>query len=184
MARRPSPAQGRFDLPVAEPHPDDRPHPSGRSPRSNTSTQPADQPDLFSVSPPRPTPPPAPQRASESVRFTLSPVRIRQFIAAAGSNTIDHWLYYCTDDDAIARTVLENGLTPDPDDPPTLREAGAVTSWLARFDEDSQDDPDGGEPVIFRLRRSIVREAIEPDPDAPQQPGKRHYLLAGDRQDD
>ncbi|NHN83223.1 hypothetical protein GOB93_01015 [Acetobacter musti] len=187
MARRSSSAQGRFDLAETESGPD-KPSPPARV--RNTPPPLPEQPDLFSLpvtqAGPAPDKPaqPAPERIPEPVRFILSPVRLRQFIATAGSNAIDHWLYYCTDDNDDARMVQEQGLTPDRETPPVLREAGAVTAWLAHFDEDGQDETGTGEPVIFRVRRSLVRTAIETDPDASQQPGKRHYLLAGDKQDD
>ncbi|NHO33452.1 hypothetical protein [Acetobacter fallax] len=151
-----------------------------------------DHPDLFSAPPSAPILPAGPpepnlpeHKTTEPVYFVLSPVRIRQFIATASSNTLDHWLYYCTDDTGGAREAHANGLIPNADEPPILREAGAVTSWLAHFDEDGPDDDmEAGEPTIFRLRRSLVRSVIETDPDAPQQPGKRHYLLTGDRLSD
>lgn len=200
MVRRRTPVQGLFDLPEEKAESAQAALRTTPKRATRVPTPILEQPDLFSLPPADPAPDqpsgarpltkaarPEPVRRepmpSEPVRFMPTRVRLSQFIATAGTASLDPWLYYCVRDPAEAHAILASGLRPDRTAPPVLREAGATVAWLASLSEDDEDEDadDAPPPLLLRLRRNIVQNAMEPDPDAPQQPGSRMFLLTGDR---
>ncbi|WP_143217328.1 hypothetical protein [Acetobacter sp. DsW_063] len=147
----------------------------------NTTTK---APPIAQPSGPAPLPPSLSQsRNRESVRFLPAPVSLRQFAASAQPDAADVWLYVCCDDETEARALVEDGLSPDRDAPPALREAGAALAWLAERQENAETGAMDA-PALLRLRRAVMERAIEIDPDGSRTEGLRVWLLTGDRDDD
>lgn len=144
----------------------------------------AEAPPTAQVSAPTPLPSSLPKsRNREPVRFLPAPVPLKQFAASTRPDAADVWLYVCCEDEAEARAIVEDGLSPDRDAPPALREAGAALAWLAERQENAETGAVDA-PALLRLRRAVMERAIEIDPDGPQTEGLRIWLLTGDRDDD
>ncbi|NHO55104.1 hypothetical protein GOB87_14315 [Acetobacter estunensis] len=156
--------QEQLPLPFPE-QPPTPARPRVQKPVTAEAASPA-EPDLFSAPPPR--------TLSRPVGFPLSPVSLHQFRQTATPATVDTWLYYGVTDPSLTGRLLEDGLLPDRADPPLLREAGAALRWLADLDEELLAE---GRVVLFRLRRKLVRDVMELDPDGSSEPGARGYFL-------
>ncbi|MFT9017627.1 hypothetical protein [Acetobacter malorum] len=132
------------------------------------------QTDLFTHPlPPRPRPP---RTHLDTAELRLSAVPATGFSPQA---TPDSWLYLVTEPDTASQ-FLADGLPLRKTHPLLLTERGGVAHWLTKM----TDDPPGLfaiTPVVLRLRRTMVSEWLEPDPDHSAEFSAPCYLLSGSR---
>ncbi|WP_367160834.1 hypothetical protein ABUE34_06420 [Kozakia baliensis] len=125
--------------------------------------------DLFDR-PPSPPPPPPPRTHISPEEAPLTLVSLRE--AATMAKAADQFLYMVARQDEAAIWQSE-GLKLDPRAPLGLAERPAVLPWLQR---EMENDADEG-LCVLRVRRALLNEWLEPDPDQSAQFGAMCYLL-------
>lgn len=183
MTSKPGRPPVQFDLLGAQPgkraHKADADRPQRTTPARRSPRPKAENPlqtDLFAHPlPPRPKPPRTHLDAEE---LRLSAVPASGFSPQAAP---DSWLYLVEEPDTASQ-FLTNGLPLRKSHPILLTERGGVAHWLTKM----TDDPPGlfaTTPVVLRLRRAMVAEWLEPDPDHTAEFSAPCYLLSGSRQE-
>ncbi|MCG4273081.1 hypothetical protein [Acetobacter senegalensis] len=182
--RRSPSRQRQFKLPVDLP--EQKPASSSTEPRSHrknstqqtkvpaqdTPTPPASpQTDLFSYPFPPPPAPPRTHFTAEELRLSYSPPQ-----SFTPRTAPDSWLYFVTDREE-AHHLLHSGLHLTRKAPLLLTERNGVCAWLEKMAE----DPAGPAafPCVLRLRRTMVADMLEPDPDHSAEFSAECYLLSG-----
>mgnify|MGYP003362843115 FL=1 len=131
---------------------------------------PATQPDLFTVPPPR-----ARRRLTYLDITALGLGRVDMGTLRAGTGP-DGYLYHVTTQEGLDTIQARGTLVFSERAPLVLTERTGVAAWLADMME--HDAPDGP-PVIFRVRRFMVDDLLENDPDRTRGYGVSFYLLTG-----
>ncbi|MCX2567100.1 hypothetical protein OQ496_11625 [Acetobacter suratthaniensis] len=114
------------------------------------------QADLFSL-----PLPPLPRTVFLPEEIRLSPVAVASLSGRAGE---DGFLYLVETQGRAAR-LLEHGLPLSRRTPLMLTERGGVVPWLAWLDETRAEEQESGPGMVLRLRRAMVAEALEAEPD-------------------
>ncbi|MCE2575756.1 hypothetical protein [Komagataeibacter sp. FNDCR2] len=155
-----------------------RPRPRGETPPPVTS--PAGQSDLFAAAQP-----PARRVLTylDIAALGLGMVSISSLHAGAGP---DGYLYHVTTRDGMDTIHARGTVVFSRRAPLVLTERPGVAAWLADMVEHDAPGPDGppdsapGErPVIFRVRRFMIDDLLENDPDRTRRYGVPFYLLTG-----
>lgn len=134
------------------------------------------QTDLFAGPlPPRPR---LPRTHLEPEELRLSAVPASEFTPQAAP---DSWLYLVTDADTASQ-FLAHGLPLRKAHPITLAERGGIRHWLMKITDESAG-LFAEAPVVLRLRRAMVADLLEPDPDHSAEFSAPCYLLSGSRQE-
>ncbi|PYD46792.1 hypothetical protein [Novacetimonas pomaceti] len=153
--------------------PPPRKPPARRPPPANAAI--AGQDDLFA----RPLPPvPAPPRVVthlQGAEVNLGPVPLRQFGPSDGA---DGYFYHVTTQQQ-AEDMLAHGISISPRAPLRLTERHGVMPWYAAMAEDMEAVSDEGGVAILRLRRFMVHDLVENDPDHTRAWGVPCYFLTG-----
>ncbi|MFT8885138.1 MAG: hypothetical protein ABF946_02875 [Acetobacter papayae] len=128
------------------------------------------QADLFS----QPLPPlPRTVFLPEEVR--LSPVAV----ASLGGRSGEDGCLYLVATQIRAARLLEQGLPLSRRAPLMLTERAGVVPWLAWLSETGAEEQDAGPGVVLRLRRAMVAEMLESDPDHTAAFSAPCYWLSG-----
>lgn len=98
-------------------------------------------------------------------------------LAAIYTKEADNFLYHIADA-PVASVLLQKGLPLNKRHPLMLTEQNGISPWLAKISEYMQDHA-AQEAVILRLRRVMVEDALEPDPDHTAEFASNCYLLSG-----
>lgn len=112
-------------------------------------------------------------------RFLPDEIRLTRIssLAATCSKETDDFLYHVADV-PMASLFLQEGLPLNTRHPLMLTEQNGLGAWLSKIAD--YDPDDFSEPaVILRLRRVMVEDALEPDPDHTAEFASRCYLLSG-----
>lgn len=96
--------------------------------------------------------------------------------AATGDGN-DACLYLVTTDEEAAH-FLAHGLKLSRATPIMLTERDGIGPWLAKLAENVTDEAPCSN-VVLRLRRAMVAQALEPEPDHSAEFAARCYLLSG-----
>ncbi|MBE7620726.1 hypothetical protein GL297_14035 [Komagataeibacter sp. FXV2] len=166
---------GELPLPYPPATPrDNGPHPKKRKARQ-PDTPPAGQEDLFA----RPLPPVAvPPRLVthlDAAEVGLSFVPLRQFGPADATDGF----FYIVTTMLQADSMLAEGIAISPRAPVPLTERPGVMAWYADMSEDMDAIADEGGVAILRLRRFMVNDLVENDPDHTRAYGVPCYFLTG-----
>ncbi|WP_140329636.1 hypothetical protein [Acetobacter tropicalis] len=177
------PLQNQFRLPVALPEKKRRPlSPERLCPEKNLKKPPAaaieaaqsgsmHQTDLFSYPfPPLPTSPRT-HFTAEELRLSYSPPQ--HFTPQI---TPDSWLYLVSNKEN-AQHLLSSGVHLAKTEPLLLIERNGVCAWRDKLAEDPATAT--ASPCVLRLRRSMVADMLEPDPDHSAEFSAECYLLTG-----
>ncbi|WP_220790030.1 hypothetical protein [Gluconacetobacter tumulisoli] len=130
---------------------------------------------------PAPVPPPAPPRRQvahlDAAEIQLARVHYR---GLQPSDPPDSYLYHI----ATARDaehMLREGLDLSPRQPLLLTERGGVPYWLSLLVDDADLQAEGPEDdiAVLRLKRFMVDDLIEDDPDSTRSSGTPCYFLTG-----
>ncbi|MBL7237892.1 hypothetical protein IFJ82_00845 [Novacetimonas hansenii] len=167
------------ELPL--PHPPAAPRDNGSVPAPKKRTPrppappPAGQEDLFA----RPLPPvPVPPRRVthlDATEIGLSPVPLRHFGPADATDGF----FYIVTTSSQADAMLAHGLSISPRTPVSLTERPGVMAWYVDMSEDMEAISDEGGVAILRLRRFMVNDLVENDPDHTRAYGVPCYFLTG-----
>ena len=131
---------------------------------------PVGQADLFSF----PFPPlPRTLFLPEEVRLT--PVAVASLGGRVGE---DGFLYLVVTQGRAAR-LLEQGLPLSRRAPLMLTERDGVMPWLAWLNETQSEEPDSELKVVLRVRRAMVADVLEADPDHTAAFSAPCYWLSG-----
>lgn len=128
------------------------------------------QADLFSL-----PLPPLPRTVFLPEEVRLSAVAVASLGGHAGE---DGFLYLVVTQGRAAR-LLEHGLPLSRRAPLMLTERGGVVPWLAWLNDTRSEEPDTEAGAVLRLRRAMVAEALEPDPDHTAAFSAPCYWLSG-----
>lgn len=166
-----------LDLPLS--HPPAVPRDTGPAPTKRKARQPdtppAGQEDLFA----RPLPPVAtpPRRVThlDAAEVGLSFVPLRQFGPADAADGF----FYIVTTARQADSMLANGIDISPRAPMPLTERPGVMAWYTDLSEDMDAIADEGGVAILRLRRFMVNDLVENDPDHTRAYGVPCYFLTG-----
>lgn len=156
-----------------------RPRPKGETPPP-VAAAPGRQADLFAA------PPPPARRVLtylDIAALGLGMVNPRSLQAGAGP---DGYLYHVTTRAAMDTIQARGTVVFSRRAPLVLTERPGVAAWLADMMEHDMPGPDGppdsapgNGPVIFRLRRFMIDDLLENDPDRTRQYGVPFHLLTG-----
>ncbi|GCD50540.1 hypothetical protein NBRC106471_2096 [Acetobacter pasteurianus subsp. pasteurianus LMG 1262 = NBRC 106471] len=108
----------------------------------------------------------------EEIRLTRIPS-----LAATHTGKEGNFLYHITDA-PVASALLQKGLPLNKHHPLMLTEQNGISAWLAKISEYIQGNA-SEKAVILRLRRAMVEDALEPDPDHTAEFASNCYLLSG-----
>ncbi|GAA4474871.1 hypothetical protein GCM10023157_02700 [Gluconacetobacter asukensis] len=174
------------ELPLPEPAPRAATQPATRRPRTPRpvrDTTDAGQNDLFAsaaASPPPAAPPKAePTPPRRQVRHldaeTLQLARVH-FRGLQASDPADSYLYHITTEEN-ADAMLRDGLAMSRRHPLLLTERGGVPYWLSLVADD--DDASEADIAVLRMKRFMIDDLIEDDPDSTRSSGSPSYFLTG-----
>nr|WP_232272450.1 hypothetical protein [Komagataeibacter europaeus] len=171
--------KGRMaELPFAAPTRSRKP---GRAPRRTTDAPTApsatDQPDLFAV------PMPGIRHVLtylDIAAIGLARVDVRQLRAGEGA---DAYLYHVTTQADLETIQARGTIVFSPRAPLVLTERPGVPLWLANMMEVMEPDDMAGHiaeiPVVFMVKRFVMDELLEHDPDRTRKYGVSFFLLTG-----
>ncbi|MFT8551374.1 MAG: hypothetical protein ABF739_09855 [Acetobacter okinawensis] len=138
-------------------------------PRPNPTTLPAQQADLFAL----PLPPlPRSRFMPDEIRLSIVPSPEK--LPADGQ---DAFLYMVVSQDT-AQDLMATGLPLDRRAPLMLTERSGIPPWLAKTADTTMGYGEA-RPVVLRLKRALVAQALEPDPDHTAEFATVCYLLSG-----
>ncbi|MFS3134382.1 hypothetical protein ACLRDC_03250 [Gluconacetobacter sacchari] len=165
------------ELPLPEPA-SARPssHPTPRRPRApRPAREPADtgQNDLFAAPPP--TAPPPRRQVTHLDAESLQLARIH-YRGLQASDPADSYLYHITTEEN-AEAILRDGISISRRHPLLLTERGGVPYWLALLADD--DDTGTADVAVLRMKRFMIDDLIEDDPDSTRSSGSPGYFLTG-----
>ncbi|MCE2565376.1 hypothetical protein [Komagataeibacter sp. FNDCF1] len=134
------------------------------------------QPDLFA----------APQVAGSRLTYldnaTLGLARVDMRGWRPGDGP-DSYLYHVTQRDGMATIEARGTIVFSPRAPLVLTERPGVGPWLANMMEVMEPDEIAGHsdetPVVFRVKRFVIDELLEHDPDRTRRYGVSFFLLTG-----
>ena len=138
-------------------------------PRTVSPTPPAQQADLFTL-----PLPPLPRLRFMPDEIRLSFVPSPEKIQPTGE---DAFLYMVVSH-AHAQHLMATGLPLDPRAPLMLTERAGIPPWLAKTADTTVYDTQNM-PVVLKLKRSLVAQALEPEPDHTAEFATACYLLCG-----
>lgn len=169
---------GMGELPFA-PLPRAR-RPRRRLPGPDTTPSPASpalpQPDLFAA------PAAAGRRLTylDNAALGLARVNMRGWRADGAP---DSYLYHVTQHDGMDLIEARGTVVFSPRAPLVLTERPGVAPWLANMMEVMEPDGVSGHsgeiPVVFRVKRFLIDELLEQDPDRTRRYGVSFFLLTG-----
>lgn len=137
--------------------------------RPNPTTLHAQQADLFA----QPLPPlPRSRFMPDEIRLSIVPSPEK--LPADGQ---DAFLYMVVPQH-LAQDFMVTGLPLDRRAPLMLTERSGICPWLAKT-ADTTTGYDEARPVVLRLKRALVAQALEPDPDHTAEFAAVCYLLSG-----
>ncbi|MDE7547675.1 hypothetical protein PY793_06715 [Acetobacter fabarum] len=138
-------------------------------PRTVSTAPGLQQTDLFAL----PLPPlPRSHFLPDEIRLSLVPAPEK--LQSSGE---DSFLYMVVSQNH-AQHLITNGLPLNRHAPLMLTERGGVPSWLEKIAETTACDAHGM-PVVLRLKRSLVAQALEVEPDHTAEFATPCYLLSG-----
>ena len=177
MAQRPKGRMG--ELPFA-PQPRAR-RPGRRQKPGLDGTPPAvmpavPQPDLFAA------PAPVGRRLTylDNAALGLAQVNMRGWQSGNGP---DSYLYHVTNSNDLETILARGTVLFSPRSPLVLTERPGVALWLANMMEVMEPDTivghSGEIPVVFRVKRFVIDDLLEHDPDRTRRYGVSFFLLTG-----
>lgn len=112
-------------------------------------------------------------------RFLASEIRLTRIpsLATTHAKEADGFLYHIANA-SMASLLLQEGLPLNKRHPLMLTEQNGISAWLAKL-SDYVPDNNSADAVILRLRRVMVEDALEPDPDHTAEFASNCYLLSG-----
>lgn len=112
-------------------------------------------------------------------RFLPSEIRLTRIpsLAATHAKAADGFLYHIANA-SMASLLLQEGLPLSKRHPLMLTEQNGISAWLAKLSEYAPDN-NSADAVILRLRRVMIEDALEPDPDHTAEFASTCYLLSG-----
>lgn len=134
------------------------------------------QPDLFAA------PVAAGHRLTylDNAALGLARVDMRGWRAGEGP---DSYLYHVTQRDEMETIQARGTVLFSPRAPLVLTERPGVAPWLANMMEVMEQDTIAGHsdetPVVFRVKRFLIDELLEHDPDRTRRYGVSFFLLTG-----
>lgn len=131
---------------------------------------PVGQADLFSF-----PFPPLPRTVFLPEEVRLTPVAVASLGGRGGE---DGFLYLVVTQGRAAR-LLEQGLPLSRRAPLMLTERDGVMPWLAWLNETQSEEPDAEPKVVLRVRRAMVADVLEADPDHTAAFSAPCYWLSG-----
>lgn len=154
-----------------------------RAPRPLRDTAETGQNDLFTSAPASPPPAAPPKAAPTPPRRqvthldaeTLQLARVH-FRGLQASDPADSYLYHITTDEN-ADAMLRDGLVMSRRHPLLLTERGGVPYWLSLVADD--DDASEADIAVLRMKRFMIDDLIEDDPDSTRSSGSPSYFLTG-----
>lgn len=176
------------ELPLPEPTPGNgaaQPSPRRtRTPRPARDAETSGQNDLFAspptINPPPPAPPkpraPPPRRQVAHLDAEALQLARIHYRGLQASDPADSYLYHITTEQN-AEAALRDGVSISRRHPLLLTERGGVPYWLALLADD--DDASAADIVVLRMKRFMVDDLIEDDPDSTRSSGSPSYLLTG-----
>lgn len=129
-----------------------------------------DQADLFSF-----PFPPLPRTVFLPEEVRLTPVAVASLGGRGGE---DGFLYLVVQQGRAAR-LQEQGLPLSRRAPLMLTERDGVMPWLVWLSETQSEEPDSEPKVVLRVRRAMVAEVLEADPDHTAAFSAPCYWLSG-----
>ncbi|ARW10694.1 hypothetical protein S101447_01623 [Acetobacter ascendens] len=108
----------------------------------------------------------------DEIRLTRIPS-----LAAVYTKGADNFLYHIANA-SVASLLLQHGLPLNRRHPLMLTEQNGISAWLAKITEYIEGNA-SEKAVILRLRRVMVEDALEPDPDHTAEFASNCYLLSG-----
>ncbi|WP_244191791.1 hypothetical protein [Komagataeibacter swingsii] len=171
--------KGRMaELPFAALARSRRPRRASRRPDAPPATPPGGgQPDLFAAPMPgiRPV-----LTYLDTAAIGLGRVDVRQWRAGAEA---DGYLYHVTTQADLETIQARGTIVFSPRAPLVLTERPGVAPWLANMMEVMETDDMAGHtadiPVVFRVKRFVIDELLEHDPDRTRRHGVSFFLLTG-----
>ena len=153
---------------------------SPRTPRRTAAppvTPAASQPDLFVT--PQPGIPHA-LTYLDTAAIGLGRVDVRHLRAGEGA---DAYLYHVTTRAELETIQARGTIVFSPRAPLVLTERPGVPPWLANMMEVMESDDPAGHiadiPVVLRVKRFVIDELLEHDPDRTRRYGVSFFLLTG-----
>lgn len=140
------------------------------APVSGVAAADGGQADLFSL-----PLPPLPRTVFLPEEVRLSPVAV----ASLGGRSGEDGCLYLVATQVRAARLLEQGLPLSRRAPLMLTERAGVVPWLAWLSETGAEEQDAGPGVVLRLRRAMVAEMLESDPDHTAAFSAPCYWLSG-----
>ncbi|CAP55192.1 hypothetical protein [Gluconacetobacter diazotrophicus] len=145
------------------------------------------QDDLFTRPPaaipepvaPEPVAPAPPRRRAEHLDAESVQLARVHYRGLQSSDPADSYLYHiATGRDAEA--MLRDGLAPSRRNPLLLTERGGVPYWLAVLADDADMVGDEAADIaVLRMKRFMIDDLIEDDPDSTRSSGSPCYFLTG-----
>lgn len=165
--RKPGPAQP--DLPALPDGKASKPVRAGKKLPRNKTASTTQQPDLFAL----PLPPlPRSHFLPDEIRLSIIPSPEK--IQGGGE---DSFLYMVVSPED-AQHLLATGLPLNRRAPLMLTERAGIAPWLAKITDTAACDTHIT-PVVLRLKRALVAQALEQDPDHTAEFATACYLLSG-----
>ncbi|MBB2204177.1 hypothetical protein [Gluconacetobacter takamatsuzukensis] len=155
-----------------------------RTPRPVREATGQGQNDLFAsplptaeppAEPPKAEPPPPRRQVASLDAETLQLARVH-YRGLQASDPADSYLYHITTDEN-AEAMLRDGLTMSRRHPLLLTERGGVPYWLSLVADD--DDASEADIAVLRMKRFMIDDLIEDDPDSTRSSGSPSYFLTG-----
>ena len=116
----------------------------------------------------------------DNAALGLARVDMRGWRAGEGP---DGYLYHVTQRDEMETIQARGTILFSPRAPLVLTERPGVAPWLANMMEVMEPDGVSGHngeiPVVFRVKRFLIDELLEPDPDRTRRYGVSFFLLTG-----
>ncbi|MFW7268546.1 hypothetical protein ACMAUO_11315 [Gluconacetobacter sp. Hr-1-5] len=171
------------ELPLPEPVPARAAaHPTPRRPRAPRPVRDGaetGQNDLFAsplpAAPPKAEPPPPRRQITHLDAETLQLARVH-YRGLQASDPADSYLYHITTN-GNAEAMLRDGLVMSRRHPLLLTERGGVPYWLSLVADD--DDASETDIAVLRMKRFMIDDLIEDDPDSTRSSGSPSYFLTG-----
>ncbi|MBB2196462.1 hypothetical protein HLH44_03120 [Gluconacetobacter sp. 1c LMG 22058] len=171
------------ELPLPEPVPARAAtHPAPRRPRAPRPLRDeaeTGQNDLFTsplpAPPPKAEPPPPRRQVTHLDAETLQLARVH-YRGLQASDPTDSYLYHITTNEN-AEAMLRDGVTMSRRHPLLLTERGGVPYWLSLLADD--DDASEADIAVLRMKRFMIDDLVEDDPDSTRSSGSPSYFLTG-----
>ncbi|MFT8677125.1 MAG: hypothetical protein ABF821_02005, partial [Gluconacetobacter sp.] len=124
---------------------------------------------------PKAEPPPPRRQVTHLDAETLQLARVH-YRGLQASDPADSYLYHITTNEN-AEAMLRDGVTMSRRHPLLLTERGGVPYWLSLLADD--DDASEADIAVLRMKRFMIDDLIEDDPDSTRSSGSPSYFLTG-----